>query len=77
MTNIFENLRDYCKSGFVSRQEIGRLTGGLLNAGTMAQLDHKKLGIMNRKRIGNKTIYSIDDVITWLSVNTELINFND
>ena len=41
MTNIFENLRDYCTSGFVSRQEIGRLTGGLLNAGTMAQLDHK------------------------------------
>ncbi len=77
MTNIFENLRDYCISGFVSRQKIGRLTGGLLNAGTMAQLDHKKLGIMNRKRIGNKTIYGIDDVITWLSVNIELINFND
>lgn len=75
MNDIFEELRKYCPSGFVTRQNIGKLTGGLLNAGTMAQLDHKKLGITNRKTVGNKTVYDIEDVIVWLKNNTELINF--
>ena len=72
---VFERLRAFCPSGLVTRSEIKELTGGFLTTQTIAILDSMGQGIPNRKLIGSKIVYSIDDVIEWLQNNTELINF--
>ena len=75
--SIFRKLEKYCPSGFVFREDISKITGGILNPHTMAQLDSRGFGIKNKKIIGRKVAYKIDDVITWLEENTELINFEE
>lgn len=77
MNNIFKELKNYCNGNFVFREDIKTITGGILNHHTMAQLDSQGLGIKNRKIIGKKVAYNIDDVIQWLEENTELINFEE
>lgn len=76
MKTIFDDLKKYCPSGFVTRKELQKLTGGLIHAKTIANLDSQGVGIKNKSVIGTKVIYEIDDVITWLKENTELINFD-
>lgn len=73
--SIFSELEKYCPSKFVFREDISKITGGILNPHTMAQLDSQGGGIKNREIIGRKVAYKITDVIQWLEENTELINF--
>ena len=75
--SIFSKLKKYCPSEFVFREDISKITGGILNPHTMAQLDSHGIGIKNRKVIGRKVAYKIDDVIQWLEENTELIGFGE
>ena len=72
--SIFSELKKDWNRDFVFRKEIGKLTGGLISPATMANLDSSGKGIKNEK-IGNKVIYNINDVITWLEENTVLHNF--
>ncbi len=72
---VFEELKDYCYGNFVFREDIKKITGGLLNHNTMAQLDSKGLGIKNRIMIGRKVAYPINELILWLEKNTKLVNF--
>ena len=74
--DIFDGLREYCPRGYIKRDELKKLTGGLICGRTMAVLDHNGKGIENRKTIARHTVYFIDDLITWFKNNTELINFD-
>ena len=74
--DIFDGLREYCYRGYVRRDELKKITGGLVCGHTMAVLDYAGKGIENRRIIGNKVVYFIDDLISWLKNNTELINFD-
>ena len=71
--SIFSKLEKYCSSEFIFREDISKITGGILNPHTMAQLDSQGVGIKNREIIGKKVAYKITDVIQWLEENTELI----
>ena len=75
--SIFEGLREYCPRGYVKRDELKKLTGGLICGRTMAALDHAGKGVENRKIVGRCAVYLIDDFIAWLDANTELINFDN
>lgn len=75
--SIFDELKQYCPRGYATRDELKKLTGGLICGRTMAILDQHGRGVSNRKVIGRKTVYFIDDFINWLNSSTELINFDD
>lgn len=72
---IFEKLRDYCPKNVVYRNEIDKLTGGLLLARTMTNKDSQGIGIQKRRMVGRRVVYTIDELIEWLKNNTKLINF--
>ena len=74
---IFERLREYCPKGYVTRKELQELTGGSFKSSTLRQLDYEGRGIANRKIVGVTIVYEIDDVISWLEENFELINFEE
>ena len=75
--DIFDELKRYCPRGYVTRDELKRITGGLICGRTMAILDQTGRGVRNRQIIGRKTVYFIEDLIEWLKNNTELINFDN
>ena len=75
--NIFDELKQYCPRGYVTREELKKITGGLICGRTMAVLDQTGKGIKNRKIIGRKVVYFIDDLIDWLKNNTTFENFDD
>lgn len=75
--DIFDELKAYCPRGYVTRDELKKITGGLICGRTMAVLDQTGKGVKNRQVIGRKAVYFIDDLIDWLKNNTELVNFED
>ena len=72
---LLEKLKEYCPKEYLTRKEIQEITGGSIKSSTLRQLDYEGRGIANRKVIGSITVYDIDDVITWLEANIELIGF--
>lgn len=62
--------------GFVARQDIKKITGGTITAGTLAHLDSKGIGIKHTL-VGGRIMYHIEDVIEWLKNNTILVNFDE
>lgn len=50
----------------VTRQELERLTGGLIKARTLANLDCNGKGPLQKIRIGKKVVYGRDAVLKWL-----------
>lgn len=75
--NIFGELKKYCPRGYVTRDELKKLTGGLLCRRTMALLAQSDRRVNSQKVIRRKTVYFIDDFINWLNTAAELINFDD
>ena len=68
---MFEVLKEYCKSGYVTRKELEILTGGIINTCTIARLDSEGKGICKTNTNSRaKKSYKIDDVIDWLEKNT-------
>ncbi len=63
--DVLEKLRAGLPPIF-ARKEVGRLTGGLVAAGTMANLDSQGLGPSRRIRTGRHVIYERDSFIAWL-----------
>ena len=74
--DVFDELRQYCPRGYVTRAELRKITGGLICGRTMAILDQSGKGIEKRQIIGRKVVYFIDDLIEWLKNNTEFENFD-
>jgi hypothetical protein len=50
----------------VARQSIGKLTGGIIQPGTCANLDCLGLGPEGRFLIGKKVVYPRDAFLKWL-----------
>lgn len=50
----------------IARTEVGRLTGGIIQPGTMANLDCLGKGPVGRFLIGKKICYERDPFIDWL-----------
>jgi phage terminase Nu1 subunit (DNA packaging protein) len=69
----FKKLKNYCRNEYVTRSQLNDLTGGIVTGSTMTKLDSIGVGIKNRKIIGGKTVYHIDDIIQWLEENTVCI----
>lgn len=67
---MFEILKEYCPSGYATRKELEKITGGVINAGTIASLDSLGRGICETKRGTKQKQYKIEDVIDWLEKNT-------
>jgi hypothetical protein len=53
-------------SAIVSRDEIGRFSGGAVSARYLANLDSKKRGPKGRIRIGRKVAYPVAELVKWL-----------
>ncbi len=71
--NVFNRLKEKCKSPYVSRKQLWDLTGGIVNPKTIAHLDQKGDGIKNAIIVGRKTVYLIDEVIEWLKYRSKMI----
>lgn len=71
--NMFNKLKEKCKTEYVSRKQLWDLTGGILKSSVIAKFDSLGCGINDREIIGKKTMYPIDSVISWLETNTERI----
>lgn len=62
----FSSLAERWPSSFVSRDQIGAFSGGILNPRTLANKDCKGEGPAGRVRIGRKIAYPVDSVISWM-----------
>ena len=65
--NGFEELYNTLPPIF-ARRSVGKLTGGIIQPGTCANLDSKGLGVGPEGRclIGKKVVYSRDAFLKWL-----------
>ena len=63
---IFSSLADSWPSAFVSRGEISRFSGGIINPRTLANQDSQGVGPKGRINIGRKVCYPVSSVIAWL-----------
>lgn len=66
MTSSFREMASKWPSTVVARAQIARFTGGLLQPGTMANLDSKGLGPHGRIMLGKKSGYMLDALVEWL-----------
>jgi hypothetical protein len=69
-----KTLADKWPSTFVSRQEVGRFTGGIVSEKYIANLDSKGLGPQGRLRIGGKVAYPVENLIRWLESRVIRLN---
>jgi hypothetical protein len=60
------HLADKWPSSVVARSEIKNFTGGLIAAGTMANLDSLGLGCDGVIQVGKKRAYLVKALIPWL-----------
>ena len=62
----FSDLAKKWPSTIVSRGQVGKFTGGMVAAGTLANADSAGNGPAGRFRIGKKTGYRVENLIRWL-----------
>ncbi len=53
------------------RNDVGRLTHGIIQPRTCANLDSLGLGVEGRILINNKICYTREDFLNWLSARTK------
>ncbi|MGA3085434.1 MAG: hypothetical protein ABSE95_11650 [Thermodesulfobacteriota bacterium] len=61
-------------SSFVSRQEVGHFTGGIISEKYLANLDSRGLGPKGRIRVGRKIAYPVTELVAWLEGRSESVN---
>lgn len=67
------SLADRWPSALVARSEVGRFTGGIINARYIANLDSRGEGPPGRIRTGRKISYPVGDLIAWLEARSVLV----
>jgi hypothetical protein len=70
----FHKLAERWKSAWVSRQEIGHFTGGVISEKYMANLDSRGLGPKGRIRVGRKIAYPVAELVSWIESRSESVN---
>ena len=73
MDNLLKNL-NHTLPALVTRKELERLTGGLLKARTLANLDCAGKGPAKRIRYGRKVAYERGVLLDWLVQRLEVQN---
>ena len=63
---VLESLGTRWPSEIVARKEIGKFTGGILSARTLANMDSRGDGIPERFLLANQVAYPVSAVIAWL-----------
>ena len=58
-------------SAIVARSEVKSFSGGVLNPGTLANLDCLGRGPAGRFKIGKKTVYSVESLVQFMSAMAE------
>lgn len=53
-------------SAYVVRSEVGKFTGGMIQPGTLANLDSKGLGPEGKVRVARKVAYEVRAFVRWL-----------
>jgi hypothetical protein len=53
-------------SAYVARSEVARFTGGIIQPGTVANLDSIGKGPKGRIRLGRKIAYEVHAFVRWL-----------
>ena len=66
-----KSLADKWPSTVVAREEIAKFSGGLLKAGTAANLDSAGIGIPGAFRHGRKIAYPVDSAIEFFIARIE------
>jgi hypothetical protein len=62
-------LIDRWPSAFVARSEVGKFTGGMIQPGTLANLDSKGLG-PEKIRVSRKVAYPVIPFVRWLETRS-------
>ena len=62
----FQSLADRWPAPIVSRGEVGKFSGEILNPKTLANLDSVGLGPAGRIRIGRKIAYPVQSLIRFM-----------
>ena len=57
---------DAWPSKIVARSKIAEFTGGVITAGSLANLDSQGLGVPGSFLIGRQTCYPVENVVAWL-----------
>jgi hypothetical protein len=53
-------------SAYVVRSEVARFTGGMIQPGTLANLDSQGLGPEGKIRVARKVAYEVLSLVRWL-----------
>lgn len=64
--DIFNHLEKKWGSTIVARSEVGKFSGGLLCAKTLANLDSLGEGPEGRFRIGRRVGYDVSALVEWM-----------
>ena len=70
---MFEVLKKYCPSGYVTKNNLEKLTGGVLKAHTFYLKENVDFQKEKSFKIGKEVAYKIEDIIEWLNSNYEKI----
>jgi hypothetical protein len=70
----FSMIATLCKSPYLSREEMERVTGGLVTAKYLANLDSLGKGPEGRIHVGRKVAYPIESAIRWLEERATPVN---
>ena len=66
MTDLFDEMAQAWGTSVVTRSELKKFSGGILNPRTIANLDSMGIGISNRFRCGKHVVYPVTDVVQFL-----------
>ena len=67
---VLDSLAAGWPSQIVARKEIGKFTGGILSARTLANMDSRGDGIPERFLLANQVAYPVSAVIAWLKTRS-------
>ena len=72
LDQMFENLARLAPE-IITRKKLQEITGGLVTAKTLANMDSLGIGITPRLRVGAKVAYVKEDAIAWLKNRCEVL----
>ena len=61
----------------MARSEVGRLLGGVVAPGTLANEDSRGTGPRGRFLIGRRVVYKTDELLSWLQKRLVAIESDD
>jgi len=71
--NCLDELTAKWPSTIVAREEVGKLTGGLIAPGTQANIDCEGEGPAGAFKIGRKVVYPLKAYIAWLKKRAKAV----